>query len=194
MASVASADNWVNLGQIGITFDTHYAGLPEYDYYSFDSFSIRFCIETGDLEAGQSTMLAYLRNHTTSDQMSLCLQADGTSYSLRAGIHGGYTDVDSILWFSTVDISGLQENVVYTLTTSGGDQSGVTLTGSDGSVLTSGDAVHENSVLWPVDNVASSVPLMMNETFAAAAPVPEPATTTLSLLALAGLAARRRRK
>ncbi len=84
----------------------------------------------------------------------------------------------------------IQKGVTYTLTVTGGDQSMTpTLTWADGSETLASykGNMNGNAALTSVVNPGVSYTVELPA-------VPEPTTATLSLLALAGLAARRRRK
>ncbi len=208
MASVASAADLTTVPIKGADWDNSYAG----DY------TFTFKIFNSDDVATTGTILAYYANGATGADSRITyalskqevVDAPGTyTYTLQVGRTG---DGDSALTFvNGGTYTGLVANEVYTLVN---NISGVTqvakLTDSKGSLIdnSTGDdwtdgRLKYNGAIMPKDNIStgSMATVYFNENFSESRvitpdtpAVPEPATATLSLLALAGLAARRRRK
>ncbi len=178
MASVASAA-WTDLENVGLTHVNS-------NVYTVDSFTFSFMIPEGVLTSGSSEFLAYVHANGVSNgnntQISFVLtEADG-SYTLKAGRSNTTDDLTDITWQNTSEFTNLAANTVYSLTTTSGNISTVTLT----PAVTTSDNQYDNQIITG----GSTATAKFNSTYT----VPEPATATLSLLALAGLAARRRRK
>ena len=107
-----------------------------------------------------------------------------TNYYAANADYGQRYDLIAVDTSNPVTISG---EIAYA-----NDQYVLTLTtGSVTKTLNLGDSVQVNQISIALDGPSNKFPAVSKLTITA--PVPEPATATLSLLALAGLAARRRR-
>ncbi len=212
MAAVASAEtSWTNLDGVTLSYDEQM--VEDSTTYNVDAFSFDFCITSNALAEG-SSILAYVSGEYDAPggtaQITFILEKLEDSYTLWTKQTNLATDVSSINEINSASsIKNLQENVVYTLSatpmtgTYGSSDLQVSVSGSDGSTL-SKRITGGNYIYLPGDVTAASIPApaaAMNSAFAASAlpeqpsqAAPEPTTATLSLLALAGLAARRRRK
>ncbi len=169
LASVASAADYTFTVPTGGNF---YAGDYTFEFMIFDE---------ADVSTSGTTLAAYYggsKGDTYGQNWYTLTNTDG-NITLTVGRGNGSTYQDNKTF------TGLETGVVYTVSNVGADQSQtVTLTGGD-----------INSTVNYAGNMNggdadTTMTVTFNQTFA----VPEPATATLSLLALAGLAARRRRK
>lgn len=130
------------------------------------------------LEAG-STLVADGASFTMGDNCVLTFEAVTGKELINLGLSFGvaYTADDQVLLFSGVD------SVQFMV-----DGEALTDTSVQASKFFTGEWVNENTIL-NYDSATQAV-YVQNVNYV----IPEPATATLSLLALAGLAARRRRK
>ncbi len=150
------------------------------------------------------TVLAFYRGSAVNDTYgynAIVLSGSDDALTLTVGRGRAYNTVDNATGISagtTFTFAGgatdkvtfttaIEKGVTYTLTVTGGDQAMTpTLTWVDGQETLSSYSgnMNGNAALTSVVNPGTKVTEI----------VPEPTTATLSLLALAGLAARRRRK
>ncbi len=205
-ASAAVAETtWTELDEVTLSYaDEGWAGST----YILNALSFDFCITSDSLTEGKA-ILAYVASgyvaDDNTDQVTFTLEKVEDSYTLRTAASNYTTEVSELVNSASISITGLQENVVYTLSTTPTEanpkRSNVTLTGNDGSLFSASYPV--STYLFKPEDVTDAVisadVAMMNAAFAVSvdaptASIPEPTTTTLSLLTLAGLAARRRRK
>ncbi len=195
MASVASAADY--------TFT-----VPVKDKFYAGDFSFQFMIHSADDVASTGTVLASYYGVSSNDpdmnRFVLTKDADG-AITLTAG---RCDDTDNAsTWYGNSEIdyvtfsAKLEVGKIYTLSNVGNNQwndgdvkwnnfsadwSGQAVTLTGGSITTPETLHYRGNMNGSAEKMTTS----FNQTFA----VPEPATATLSLLALAGLASRRRRK
>ena len=173
------------------------------DYELGDAYTLEFTI-TGGVGDGHHTILTLTDNWTLNTEIGRYI---GFSVATTNGIGGNYGDLtnttrtnpfiasiaeDAEGWVYDSQAAGNLGDVVVTLAYNGGNTTALTLkkngsTWVDATLLTAIDLtdVKVESAVSGVKNATLSVTSVA---------VPEPTTATLSLLALAGLAARRRRK
>ncbi len=201
MASVASADYASNV------FSANGSGSGSTTNAGEVVFT--FHIELTDTIGSAGTILAYYNggaSDTPSQNTYLLTAGASGTYTLTIGRSNSTTDATGLTWGngSPVSITGILASTTYTLTDKMPSNSGVdngrqiTLSADGKEDLVSGlyDGNMYSSVLTGSlttgFNTDFAVPTVTPDTPTES--VPEPTTATLSLLALAGLAARRRRK
>ncbi len=196
-----------------------YSGAPWANVSTGSSFTVSFDITDLSAKAWQDVLClaSSVNTHNNSDERKLQLQANGSGmlymYNTGGTLFNGNSDASSTnmeLGITTSDVA----DAVYTLTFVS-DVSAKTFTGyvngtqvgqwtdwtSDGGIGgiqfgqrfgggrgLEGDFTLDNLTIWNRALTAADVKTLTTVA------VPEPTTATLSLLALAGLAARRRRK
>ena len=201
------------LAGVASAADYTYDATMSKDGYWADSYTFQFLIENKDLVADDTVLTFYCTNFNTSPLFANAFMfkvADNGDITLKVGrgkivadawdttnsVPEARNDTDFTIdstsgnsaIFSTSDTTPLTLNrgTIYTVTGVGTSQDvqTVTLTAADGtsSTITYNGRMNGTNV--------SSLTTAFNQNFA----IPEPTTATLSLLALAGLAARRRRK
>ncbi len=190
MASVASA------ADKPITFT-----IPTGGNFYGGSFEQDFKIDSGNF--AETVLMAYWGNNSSAQNPSAnayFIKAENNLVTITVGRghFNTYGDITSTWsWYvsdyKTGSFTFAKDDTLlttYTLKVTGGDQAQqVTVTDCDGVALITFEAYNGN--LNGGDNGADTpITAQMNRQFA----IPEPTTATLSLLALAGLAARRRRK
>ncbi len=200
MASVASAaTTWTEVSP-GASLTWRYTGDSTYMYDL--TYSIDFMFSENSLEKGTSTIIAYANGGYTGDNVAqhtyvLSRDAEG-AYTVTMGRTNVTTDVASLSYSSQGGSAtqALTAGVVYTLSTSA-DIGGATLTWDDAEKGVQVNTRYYDDYLnysqtgiSSIEDATARTVVKVNSAYA----VPEPATATLSLLALAGLAARRRRK
>ncbi len=167
-------------------------------------FTFEFMIHDADDVASTGTLLAYYKGAAPTDnahsQQSFVLtkqgdEVSGYTFSLLIGRSNG-----ELTWAdgTPITFAGLEEGVVYTVKNNTSYSTMyIGLHTQDGQIGSDGQPgterlTYEGKINGGTQSILETGTLStsFNQTFA----VPEPATATLSLLALAGLAARRRRK
>ncbi len=207
MVSVASAA-WTDINGVTSTA-TSSKNIDGGDVYTIDAFTLSFYIPEDTFTSGSSDILAYVNGADTNTsktnrQITFTLTENNGTYTLRAGRSALTMSVPTSSQWQTVyaEFTGLTSGTTYTLTTTSGNTSTPTLKAGDTTInATTGHTNYENQVVFKLNggdcnvaqfNDAFAVPTVTPDTPTES--VPEPTTATLSLLALAGLAARRRRK
>ncbi len=170
------------------------------EVYEFDStgYTFEFYIPENVLTSG-SAMLAYINGGmtgtATNTQYSYVLSVGtNNTYTLTMGRSNLTTDPTDITWNPSGSVdNALLANTAYKVTVTGTNSQTIVVSKSEDPshfytrTIVGGQLVFAQGVTTPTTG--------FNTAFAVPAPaVPEPATATLSLLALASLAARRRRK
>ncbi len=180
-ASVASAAYYPNLIPV--------AG----DFYAGD-YAFTFMIETGDIAVSSvDTVLAYWGESASNDygQNWYQISTDASGLiSLTVGRGNGTTYKDSAAFTKT-----LAYDTQYTITTIGasGNQKVTLYDAATWQVIETVSYNGNMNGYYENDVALTEMHYTANTTYGTAV-IPEPTTATLSLLALAGLAARRRRK
>ncbi len=184
-----------------VTSGNYNSGGP---YTAPSDYTFQFVIPEGMDMTSAWTLLAYINGGNTGNidsdknrQISFCLE-NGTTpglYFLNVIRSNMADDTKSLKeGSSSTYFSKLDANVVYTLSAvADGNYSTITLTGEGYTTATK----KLDSQIVCKSDFSAGVPLnsFLDDRFVPASDaVPEPATATLSLLALAGLAGRRRRK
>ncbi len=201
--STVSADTeWTSLGSISATNKNYQS--ESMDVYAVGNHTFTFTIPSDALTANNSTILAYINGGgiggSNNKQITYMLTAtegedNTTVYTLTMGRSNNTLDAASILWSSRAVSESLTSGTTYTVTTTGGDTSSAQVTANGGFLNT---RTFDSQILFAND--VTTLSSGFNSTFAVktseggSGNIPEPTTATLSLLALAGLAARRRRK
>ncbi len=209
MASVASAaDTWTEVDtNVKATWKSEWNGCYYYDL----TFSLDFSFSENSLANNTSAIVAYITDGRTAGdavQYTYVLNRDTEGvYTLTMGRTNATNDITALSYSSGGNdaTQPLTAGTVYTLSgddTYMGSKISWTVNGVE-SVNTRNydDYVAVNtSLVSSAEEAAAAHHVMLNSAFVPSAitpdtpPVPEPTTATLSLLALAGLAARRRRK
>ncbi len=172
------------------------------NYYGGD-FSFTFTIPSADL-IGADTMLAYYRPNSDSnnpDSNIFMLHNTDGAITLTVGRGDLMANGTFSAWYGSDNktfTTTLQQDVVYTISSKGADQSQTVTLSADG--MTSESVNYAGNMNGGGNGGTNPIVTYFNQDFAVKTSeggsdnIPEPTTATLSLLALAGLAARRRRK
>ncbi len=199
MASVAVADTtWTELDtDVRATYKSTWEGCYYYDL----TFSVDFTFSVDSLEKGTSAIVAYVTDGRTDGNVVQY------TYVLQRSEAGDYT-----MTFGRTNATNVLADLSYS---SGGSEPTQALTAGRVYTISADDTYTGSRVSWKendtvafntryyddyvavntslvssADEAGAATKVVINQAFA----VPEPATATLSLLALAGLASRRRRK
>ncbi len=178
-ASVASAA--VDPGFIVETAGNFYSG----------SYTLKFLIhDADDVSDAGTTLASYWGDNATAQAgqnwFTLTNTVDGITLGVGRGNGTTYYNGESISTFGTT----LSVGTIYSVTSSGGS-GGQNLSLYEGADTT-GTAIA--TLRYNANMTDGGASTIMNTSFNKTFTIPEPTTATLSLLALAGLAARRRRK
>ena len=202
LAGIAAAET---ITTVGLT--AHFVNAPVNigNCWSGD-YSFTFTLTDDYTMADFGTVLAFYRGSAVNDTYgynAIVLGGSDDALTLTVGRGRAYNTVDNATGISAgttftfasgaddkvTFTTAIEKGVTYTLTVTGGDQAmtpTLTWVGGEEALNSYKGNMNGNAALTTVVNPGTKV----TETPA----VPEPTTATLSLLALAGLAARRRRK
>ena len=162
-----------------------------------NSWELRFTLDPSRLS--NQYLFGTVKGSSGADGYTLSITSDGAislnqNKSVEVLTVGSYTAGDSAVeiglqFVKVVDADGEFESGIFTLTV--GDAVGTyTVDTIDNTIFTKGS----NNNVWTNGGAEKLSGISLKYADAVVLPVPEPTTATLSLLALAGLAARRRRR